>query len=281
MKEVRTDDQLKEMVREKYASIAVDNTKGGACCGIEGGCGPEYSFIGDDYGSQEGYVKEADLNLGCGLPTEFAGIRKGDTVVDLGSGAGNDVFIARAETGPMGHVLGLDFTQEMIDLAQKNATKLGFENVEFVKGDIEAMPIADAKADVVVSNCVLNLVPDKRKAYQETFRILKPGGHFSISDVVVEGEIPEELKEQAEMYAGCVSGSIPLAEYMNVVKETGFVDMQIQKKRQIQIPPEIIDQFLNEEQKSLYEKANLGIFSITLLATKPKGEDCCGPTCCN
>ena len=279
MKEVKTDTQLKEMVRDKYASIAVENTPGGACCGTDAGC-TDYSFIGDSYETQEGYVKDADLNLGCGLPTKFAKIEVGDTVVDLGSGAGNDVFIARKEAGASGRVIGLDFTQEMLELARKNTVTLGFENVEFIKGDIDDMPLKNDIADVVVSNCVLNLVPDKAKAYAETFRILKPGGHFSISDVVVEGSIPTELKEQAEMYAGCVSGSIPLDEYLQVIKDSGFEQIEIQKKRQIEIPQDIIDQFLSAEEQVIYRDAKLGIFSVTVFAKKPKDAACCGPTCC-
>lgn len=274
MKELKTETQLKEMVRDKYASIAVENTPGGACCGTDAGC-TDYSFIGDSYDSQEGYVKDADLNLGCGLPTQFAKIKEGDTVVDLGSGAGNDVFIARNEAGPTGRVIGLDFTQEMLDLARKNTVKLGFENVEFVKGDIDNMPLKNDIADVVVSNCVLNLVPDKKKAYEETFRILKPGGHFSISDVVVEGTIPPELKEQAEMYAGCVSGSIPIEAYLQIIDDCGFTNVEIQKKRQIEIPENIVKQFLDTGQEKIYQDAALGIFSVTVFAKKPEDAACC------
>ncbi|MBX2815945.1 MAG: arsenite methyltransferase [Saprospiraceae bacterium] len=257
-------DKAKEVVREKYASIAVSSS---SCCGDDRR-NPEYSMIGESYGSQDGYVKDADLNLGCGLPVEFAQIKEGDTVVDLGSGAGNDVFIARAETGAEGRLIGVDFTEEMIALARKNAIKLGYDNVEFVQGDIEQMPLEDETADVVVSNCVLNLVPDKKQAYRETYRILKPGAHFSISDVVVEGAIPPDLKEQAELYAGCVTGSIPLNEYLSILEEVGFRDVEVQKKRQIDLPESLLEELLTPSQRERYHEADLGIFSITVFGRK-------------
>lgn len=201
-----------------------------SCCGVGASCYEpgdtekmiEFSVFADDYSNLKGYNEAADLGLGCGLPTEFAKIQKGQTVVDLGSGAGNDCFVARAETGETGQVIGLDFTPEMIDKARTNAKKLGFSNVRFIYGDIEAIPLEDNVADVVVSNCVMNLVPSKEKAYAETYRILKPGGHFSISDIVIEGELPEELKKAAEMYAGCVSGAIQKDDYLSIITKSGF-----------------------------------------------------------
>src|SRR5699024_6705572 len=150
-----------------------------------------------DYSEVEGYNPDADLGLGCGLPTEFAQIKEGDTVIDLGSGAGNDCFVARHETGPTGKVLGIDFAEPMIAKARKNAEKLEFNNVEFRYGDIEDVPVSDDLADVIVSNCVLNLVPDKQKVFSEIFRVLTPGGHFSISDIVLVGDLPETLREDA------------------------------------------------------------------------------------
>ncbi|MFO0361333.1 MAG: arsenite methyltransferase, partial [Flavobacteriales bacterium] len=205
---METEEQLKEIVRKKYAEIAIQDKaiNQSSCCGA-GGCSTEvYNIMTDDYTAVEGYQADADLGLGCGLPTQFARIKKGDVVVDLGSGAGNDCFVARNETGPEGKVIGIDFTPEMIEKARENSDKLGFHNVEFRQGDIEKMPITANKADVIVSNCVLNLVPNKRAVFQEIFRVLKPGGHFSISDVVLVGELPEALQKDAEMYAGCVSG---------------------------------------------------------------------------
>jgi len=180
---METTNQLKEIVRLKYSQIALQEKKDNqaSCCG-SGGCSTEiYNIMSDDYTTLEGYNPDADLGLGCGLPTQFALIKKGDVVIDLGSGAGNDCFIARAETGETGKVIGIDFTEAMIQKARTNAEKLGFYNVEFRQGDIEKMPVIANIADVVVSNCVLNLVPNKHGVFQEIFRVLKPGGHFSIS----------------------------------------------------------------------------------------------------
>lgn len=267
----KSEETLKAIVRQKYAEI-VSGTKDGSCCG----CGPEencgtpedYSVFSDDYTSLEGYVEDADLQLGCGLPVEFAKIKKGDIVVDLGSGAGNDVFIARTETGAEGKVIGIDMTPEMIAKARENAEKLGFVNVEFFLGEIEKMPLSDATADVVISNCVLNLVPNKKAAFVETYRILKSGGHFSISDVVLKGDLPEALREEAEMYAGCVSGAIQKEDYLEIIKQTGFKNIQLQKEKEVVLPDSILGKYLTKEQIDLYRTSNLGIYSITVFAEK-------------
>jgi len=261
---------IKNLVQEKYGIIAEQSkeTNESSCCGTNCCDTVDYAVFADDYSNLDGYNKDADLGLGCGLPTEFAKIEKGNTVVDLGSGAGNDCFVARAITGESGRVIGLDFTDNMLNKARENAAKYGFKNVEFVKGDIENMPITDSTADVVVSNCVLNLIPDKDKAFSETFRILKPGGHFSISDVVIEGEMPEGLQQDAEMYAGCVSGAIQKSEYLNKVRTAGFVNLEIQKEKRIDLPDEILKKYLPDDKISDLRE-NLGIFSITLYAEKP------------
>src|SRR5690606_8557291 len=176
---------LKNIVREKYTQIAHQDkaVNQSSCCGAGGSSTEVYNIMTDDYSDLEGYNPEADLGLGCGLPTQFAKIKKGDTVIDLGSGAGNDCFVARNETGEDGRVIGIDFTPAMIDKARANAEKLGLKNVEFRQGDIENIPVSATIADVIVSNCVLNLVPDKDKVFKEIYRVLKQGGHFSISDV--------------------------------------------------------------------------------------------------
>lgn len=228
----------------------------------------DYTIFADNYDNLSGYVPDADLGLGCGLPTEFAKIKSGDTVVDLGSGAGNDCFIARAVTGAEGKVIGIDMTEAMIDKARENARKLGYDNVEFFLGDIEAMPLPDHTADVVVSNCVLNLVPNKTAALAETCRILKPGGHFSISDVVIMGNLPPGLQEAAEMYAGCVSGAMQKADYLDLIAKTGFSNIQIQKEKAITLPPDILAQFLNAEEAAGFNDSGTGIFSITVYAEK-------------
>jgi ubiquinone/menaquinone biosynthesis C-methylase UbiE len=258
---------LKQTVKERYAAVAEGKTKtccDGTCCG-----GNEVNSIADSYENLDGYQSSADLQLGCGLPTQFARINKGDTVVDLGSGAGNDVFIARHETGETGKVIGLDFTEAMIIRARKNALQLRYNNVEFIQGDIENIPLPDAIADVVVSNCVMNLVPDKRKAFEETFRILKPGGHFSISDVITIGQLPQGLQQDAEQYAGCISGAMEKQPYLHLISSAGFTGIVLQKERKIELPGDVLDRFYSAAEKEKYLNGASGIFSITVYAEKP------------
>jgi SAM-dependent methyltransferase len=276
-----TGEQLKQMVKEKYGQIAEQSktTNATSCCGATG-CGTiDYSVMADDYTQLEGYVANADLGLGCGLPTEFAQIKAGDTVVDLGSGAGNDAFVARSIVGETGKVIGIDFTDKMIEKARANAKALNFTNVEFRQGDIENMPLAGNSADVVVSNCVLNLVPDKKLAFAETFRVLKKGGHFSVSDIVLAGDLPEGLQKNAEMYAGCVSGAIQKDEYVKIIKEAGFTNITLQKEKRITLPDEILKEYLTPEAMADFKTGSTGIFSITVYAEKP--DACCSPGCCN
>jgi arsenite methyltransferase len=208
------------------------------------------------------------------LPTQFAEIHKGDTVVDLGSGAGNDCFIARELTGEEGTVIGIDMTEAMIAKANENAKKLGFTNVQFRMGDIEKIPVPANKVDVVISNCVLNLVPDKDQAFAEIYRILKQGGHFSISDVVLQGALPEPLLKAAEMYAGCVSGAIQKEEYLNIIRYTGFANIKVQKEKEIHIPDEILLNYLNEQELKDFRNSGTGIYSITVYAVKKSGCSC-------
>ena len=236
-------EELKSIVKEKYAEIALQSRQENetSCCGATGCCGDvDYTIFSENYEKLEGYNPEADLGLGCGIPTEFAQIKPGDTVIDLGSGAGNDCFVARSLVGETGKVIGIDFTEAMIDKARNNAEKLGFNNVEFRYGDIEKMPVTANKADVIVSNCVLNLVPDKVKAFSEIFRVLKPGGHISVSDVVLRGDLPLNLKQAAEMYAGCVSGAIQINDYLQIIENCGLENIKVQKEKIISIPDEIL-----------------------------------------
>jgi SAM-dependent methyltransferase len=270
---MKNEQDLKELVKEKYGQIAQQSKAqnessccGSTCCG--GGSGVDYTIFSDSYDNLSGYEPDADLGLGCGLPTEFAKINEGDTVVDLGSGAGNDCFVARAITGSSGKVIGIDMTEAMIEKARQNARKLGYDNVEFHLGDIEDMPLPSHVADVVVSNCVLNLVPNKIAALSETFRILKPGGHSSISDVVLRGDLPEGLREEAEMYAGCVSGAMQKADYLQLIAETGFTNIQVQKEKAITLPLEILEQYLGAELAARFNESDTGIFSITVYAEK-------------
>ena len=263
---------IKQTVKEKYSEIAL-GTQGEGCCGPSSYCCGSsnlinFSMIGDEYKNVDGYVSEADLGLGCGLPTEYAGIKKGDTVVDLGSGAGNDVFIARSIVGEEGKVIGIDMTEEMIKKANDNNKKLGYKNVEFRLGDIEDIPIAENIADVVVSNCVLNLVPDKVKAFSEVYRILKPGAHFCISDVVIQGELTDELKKSAELYAGCVSGALQQNEYLKIINDAGFNDIEIKKTKKIELPEDLLALYLSEKRIKEYKKNLKGIFSITVVGIK-------------
>lgn len=267
---VKSPEELKETVRKKYAEISEQgkNYNARSCCGAGGDSTKVYNIMTDDYSELEGYNADADLGLGCGLPTQFAQIKKGDYVIDLGSGAGNDCFVARHETGAEGKVLGIDFTESMIRKARENAEKLGFHNVEFRYGDIEDMPVSDNVADVVVSNCVLNLVPNKPKVIAEIFRVLKPGGHFSISDIVLEGDLPEALREDAEMYAGCVAGAIQKETYLDYIKEAGFENITIQKEKPIELPDDILSNYLSGDEITAFNSTGTGIYSITVFAQK-------------
>lgn len=278
---MNNDQELKDLVRQKYSEIALQDkgTNAAACCG-SGCCSTEvYNIMTDDYNGLKGYNADADLGLGCGLPTEFAQIKPGDTVIDLGSGAGNDCFVARAQTGETGKVIGIDFTEAMLEKARSNAEKLGYNNVEFRQGDIEKMPVTSSAADVVVSNCVLNLVPNKRNVLNEIFRVLKSRGHFSISDIVLVGDLPAAIKQAAEMYAGCISGAIQKEDYLQMIRDTGFESVTIQKEKQILIPDDILSQYLSPEEARAFRNSAVGIFSVTVFARKP---DCCAPNsgCC-
>lgn len=280
---MNNEQELKDLVKQKYGEIAGQDkaTNQASCCG-SGGCSTDvYNIMNEDYSKLEGYNPDADLGLGCGLPTQFAQIKAGDTVIDLGSGAGNDCFVARRETGESGKVIGIDFTPQMIEKARANVEKLGYNNVEFRQGDIENMPVGAGKADVVVSNCVLNLVPNKDAVFGEIYRVLKPGGHFSISDIVLDGELPTALKQTAEMYAGCVAGSIQKEKYLGLIAKNGFTNITLQKEKLIEIPKDILSAYLTDDEIKQFNTSNIGIQSITVYAEKPETEACCGSDCCN
>lgn len=266
---MQSSESIKQTVREKYAEIASQEktTNENSYCGA--GIPGTYTIMADSYAGLEGYNPDADLGLGCGLPTQFAHIQPGDTVLDLGSGAGNDCFVARAETGETGKVIGVDFTPVMIQKARWNADRRGYNNVEFRLGDIEDLPVNDNTVDVVVSNCVLNLVPDKEKVFSEIFRVLHPGAHFSISDIVLEGELPDKLKSAAEMYAGCVAGAIQKDDYLRMIEQAGFTNLTVQKQKPILIPDEILLEYLSREELKDFMAAGTGIFSVTVYAEKP------------
>ncbi|MCX6140856.1 MAG: arsenite methyltransferase [Candidatus Kapabacteria bacterium] len=279
---METGTAIKDMVRSKYAEIAhqTQEQNASSCCGA-GGCSTvDYTIFAEDYTKLKGYVADADLALGCGVPTEFALIEEGHTVVDLGSGAGNDAFVARAIAGESGKVIGIDMTPEMIAKARENADKLNFNNVEFRLGDIENIPIAANRADVIISNCVLNLVPDKLRAFQEMFRILKPGGHFSVSDIVLRGELPEPLRKDAEMYAGCVSGAIQEDDYLRMLSEVGFTNIVVQKSRPVILPDDILSAYLTPDEITSMNAGGQGIISTTVYGEKPASACEPGSGCC-
>ncbi|MHB8579347.1 MAG: arsenite methyltransferase [Ignavibacteriaceae bacterium] len=267
---MNTPEEIKLVVKNKYSEIAKGTIDSG-CCGPTSCCTydkNDYTIFQDDYSNLNGYVADADLGLGCGLPTEYAGIKKDDVVVDLGSGAGNDVFVSRAIVGDLGMVIGIDMTEEMINKANFNKSKLGYSNVEFKLGDIENLPLENEYADVVISNCVLNLVPDKKKAFMEIYRVLKSGAHFCVSDVVIKGEMTEELKKSAEMYAGCVSGALQQNDYIKAIENAGFKDIEIKKSKKIELTEELVSKYLTDQVLKEYKENILGIFSITIVGYK-------------
>jgi arsenite methyltransferase len=265
------EEELKEIVKEKYGEIAKQSMKSeSSCCGGSGCCDTvDYSTFSLNYSKLKGYNPDADLNLGCGVPTEFAQIKEGDTVIDLGSGAGNDVFVARAITGDKGKVIGIDFTDDMITKARLNNDKLGFNNVEFRFGDIENLPVTNNHADVIISNCVLNLVPDKKKAFSEIHRVLKPGGHFSVSDIVISGDLPEKVRNAAAVYAGCVGGALQKEEYISIIKESGFVNVTVQKERAFSLSDELLLKYISKEELDELRASDASIYSINVYADKP------------
>ena len=295
MKTQPTNEQLKEMVKATYSQIAEQSKEENenSCCGATGCATQDSAIMAEDYSGLKGYDSNADLGLGCGLPTQHARMKEGDTVIDLGSGAGNDAFIARSVVGEKGKVIGIDFTEKMIAKARLNADKLGYNNVEFRQGDIEDMPVGGNMADVIVSNCVLNLVPDKEKAFTEMYRVLKPGGHFSVSDIVLLGELPEGLKQDAQMYAGCISGAIQKRTYLDIITAAGFKAVTIQKEKRVTIPNELLVNYLSDLEQKEFQSGKVGIFSITVYAEKECVSEantyvkteakvaCCGPDCCN
>lgn len=264
-----TMENIKETVREAYTKV-VKGSEESACCGPTC-CSPTPDAIdafNDSYEHLEGYVPDADYGLGCGLPTEIANIKEGDVVLDLGSGAGNDVFVARSLVGEKGQVFGVDFTPAMIEKANANKVKLGYSNVHFVQGDIENLPLPPNSMDVVVSNCVMNLVPDKDKGFGEVYKVLKSGGHFSISDVVLNADIPEKLRNAAELYAGCVSGAIVLDDYLGIIKEAGFTSVEVKKSKAIEIPDKLLLLYMTVEELKEFKTKNGGISSVTVYGVK-------------
>jgi len=268
---MKNQEQIKRTVKEKYSTIAMESYRNNSCCSC--GCLEESSksnpVVKDEYKNLDGYMPDADLGLGCGIPTEYARLKKGDTVVDLGSGAGNDCFVARAAVGEEGLVIGLDMSEPMVHKARENAIIQGYNNVEFHVCEIEQMILEDNTADVVISNCVLNLVPAKRKVLSEIYRILRPGGHFSISDIVLNNPLPGSLKTQAELYVGCIAGASLKKEYMAYIEESGFKNIEVLVEKEIPLQEEWLKEFLSESEIKQLHEANPGIRTITIYAEKP------------
>lgn len=268
-----TAEELKAIVREQYGTIAHQSPADNAasCCGAGPVSNKVYSIMMDDYTGTAGYAPEADLGLGCGLPVEHALLKPGMTVLDLGSGAGNDCFVARHEVGAEGKVIGVDFTPAMLAKARANAEARGYNNVEFRAGDIDDLPVTSGSVDAVISNCVLNLVPNKERVFAEMFRVLKPGGHFSVSDIVLVGELPDALRNAAELYAGCVSGAIQRGAYLAGLEAAGFESVTVQKTKPILLPDDVLERYLDAEGIAAFAARQTGIFSVTVFGQKPAG----------
>ncbi|MCS6877189.1 MAG: arsenite methyltransferase [Geminicoccaceae bacterium] len=270
---MREAEAIRAKVRAKYAAIARAAEKG--CCEPKAvGCCADGSLdmIGDAYRDVEGRVPEADLGLGCGVPTRHAGLRPGEVVLDLGCGAGNDCFIARHEVGSGGRVIGVDATPEMIARARANARKLGFDNVEFRLGEIENLPVADASVDCVISNCVLNLVPDKPRAFAEIARVLKPGGRMCVSDIVATGPLPEPLRAAVELYVGCIAGALPLDDYVRLLEAVGLEGIEIVERRPIPLPDSVLAPRLDASELAAFRASGVELLSVTLRARRPRSE---------
>jgi SAM-dependent methyltransferase len=281
--------EIKDVVKEKYgkAALRASEGKSNACCGERGSCGPEtWDPITSnlyDQQQQAGVPAEAMLaSLGCGNPTALAKLKEGETVLDLGSGGGIDVLLSAKRVGPTGKAYGLDMTDEMLALARENQRKAGVTNVEFLKGEIESIPLPDNSVDVIISNCVINLSGDKDKVLREAFRVLKPGGRFAVSDVVVRGEVPAEVKRSMELWVGCIAGALRDYDYVAKLARAGFDAIDIEPTRVYSI--EDARQFLVGEGLDADAIAPLveGKFmSAFIRGVKPAPKSCCGPSCCS
>jgi arsenite methyltransferase len=277
---------IRETVREKYAEAAKRSQSGGsACCGASPAsscCDPITSNLYD--ANQAGQIPEEALkaSLGCGNPTALAKLNPGETVLDLGSGGGIDVLLSAKRVGPTGKAYGLDMTDEMLALANENKRKAGAENVEFLRGEIEHIPLPDNSVDVVISNCVINLSSDKAQVLREAFRVLKAGGRFAVSDVVTRGEIRPEIRKNVLLWVGCVAGALDEADYRAKLTASGFEGIEVESTRIYRA--EDAREFLSAEgidADAIAPEVDGKFLSAFVRATKPAGKDCCGPSCCN
>jgi len=281
-------EHVKDVVKEKYgqAALRARSGTGSACCGTapsaDACCDPITSNLYD--AGQAGDVPDLAMkaSLGCGNPTALAELKAGETVLDLGSGGGIDVLLSARRVGPTGKAYGLDMTDEMLAVAEDNRRKSGLSNVEFLKGEIEQIPLPDNSVDVIISNCVINLSGDKDRVLKEAFRVLKPGGRFAVSDVVVRGEVPAEIKKNMELWVGCVAGALTDYEYVAKLTKAGFDGVGIEATRVYEI--EDARTFLSAEGldvDALATQVQGKFISAFVRATKPASSSCCGPTCCN
>jgi len=278
--------EINEVVKEKYgqAALRVKSAEGNSCCGgsatLEASCDPITSNLYD--ATQEGEVPDTALkaSLGCGNPTALAELKAGETVLDLGSGGGIDVLLSARRVGPTGKAYGLDMTDEMLALAEENKRKSGLTNVEFLKGEIENIPLPDNSVDVIISNCVINLSGDKDRVLKEAFRVLKPGGRLAVSDVVVRGNVPAEIKKSMELWVGCVAGALSDYEYLAKLAKTGFEDIDIEPTRIYGVEEArgfLAGQGLDVD--ALAKEVDGKFMSAFIRSTKPAS--CCAPTCCS
>jgi len=279
---------IRETVREKYGQAALRVVAGGgnSCCGgaaFDGSCDPITSNL---YGEVDtATLPEAAVlaSLGCGNPTALAELREGETVLDLGSGGGIDVLLSARRVGATGRAYGLDMTDEMLDLARENQRRAGVENVHFLKGEIENIPLPDGSVDVIISNCVINLSGDKRRVLAEAFRVLKPGGRFAVSDVVVRGEVPAEVKRSMELWVGCVAGALEESEFTRLLGEVGFEGAEIEPTRVYQVEDaRVFLQGAGMDADAVAPLIEGRFMSAFVRATKPKAAAaCCAPGCCS
>ena len=280
--------EIKDVVKEKYGQAALRVATGGSsCCGASGraidGCDPITSNLYDSGQTTELPDAAVKASLGCGNPTALAGLKAGETVLDLGSGGGIDVLLSAKRVGPTGKAYGLDMTDEMLTLARENQHKAGVENVEFLKGEIEHIPLPDNSVDVIISNCVINLSGDKDQVLREAFRVLKPGGRFAVSDVVVRGEVPAEVRRSMELWVGCIAGALRDYDYVSKLAKAGFESIDIEPTRVYRA--EDARQFLADsglDADAIAKQMEGKFISAFIRASKPKvQENCCGPACCN
>lgn len=279
-------ENVRDIVREKYGEAArrVRSGEGNSCCGgaaSDGSCDPITANLYDS--AQSGEVPDLALkaSLGCGNPTALAELKAGETVLDLGSGGGIDVLLSARRVGPTGKVYGLDMTDDMLAVAEENRRKSGLTNVEFLKGEIENIPLPDNSVDVIISNCVINLAGDKDRVIREAFRVLKPGGRFAVSDVIIRGHVPDEIRRSMELWVGCVAGALGDYEYVGKLAKAGFEGIDIEATRVYSLDD--ARSFLTSEgldAETLSKKVEGSFISGFVRATKPGSTSCCGPSCC-